>query len=248
MAGIKVSIITVCYNSQKTIKDTIESVLHQTYENIEYIIVDGKSTDDTLAIIETYLPLFNGRLTVISESDKGIYDAMNKGIAHATGELIGIINSDDFYELDAVENILKRYTGEQYTILYGMIRALENNREKSVLLYSHNFLSEKMIAHPGCFVSRSVYNEIANYNVKHFSAADYEFMIKVSQSGKVTFIPVYCIIANYRHGGISDRPEGLLDMLEVKKEYGLISRRKYIQRTSRLRWKKLVSKMCGRKV
>lgn len=229
MDEIKVSIITVCYNSQKTIRNTIESVLNQTYKNIEYIIIDGASTDNTLDIINEYLLLFGGRLTVISEPDKGIYDAMNKGIKYSTGELIGIINSDDFYEVDAVEKIVHEYKGERYIILYGMVRTIENDKEKSVLLYSHNFLFERMIGHPGCFVSKNIYHEIADYNINHFSAADYEFMIKVYKSGLVTFAPVYSIISNYREGGISTTPAGLLDALKVKREYGIVSRKAYIK-------------------
>ena len=104
-----ISIITVCFNSSKTIRQTIESVLNQTYTNIEYILVDGKSTDNTVAIIEEYAPQFTAKGIVyrwVSEPDAGIYDAMNKGIKLATGEWIGIINSDDWYELDACENML----------------------------------------------------------------------------------------------------------------------------------------------
>ena len=110
---MKVSIITACFNSEKTIKTTIESVLHQTYSNIEYIIIDGKSSDSTIEIVKEYMPLFRGRLRYISEKDNGIYDAMNKGIRLSKGDVIGIINSDDFYELDAVENIIKYMNSEK---------------------------------------------------------------------------------------------------------------------------------------
>ena len=100
---MKVSIITPCLNSEKTIRETIESVLNQTYLNIEYIIVDGGSTDNTLTIIREYIPLFRGRLHVISEKDDGIYDAMNKGIKKSHGQLIGIINSNDYYDYNIHE-------------------------------------------------------------------------------------------------------------------------------------------------
>ena len=94
---MKFSLITVAFNSSKTISDTFQSVLSQTYNNIEYIIVDGNSTDDTLEIIKAYEPKFNGRMRWISEPDKGLYDAMNKGIKMATGDVVGIINSDEEY-------------------------------------------------------------------------------------------------------------------------------------------------------
>ena len=105
---MKISIITPCLNSAKTIRQTIESVLNQTYHNIEYIIVDGASMDGTLEIIQEYEPQFQGRLHYVSEPDHGIYDAMNKGIRMSHGNVIGIINSDDYYEQDAVEKMVGR--------------------------------------------------------------------------------------------------------------------------------------------
>src|SRR5690606_35095214 len=104
-----VSIITVSYNSEQTIENTTHHILHQTYRNIEYIVVDGASKDGTMNIVQSYKPLFNEQeihYKYISEKDSGIYEAMNKGIEMCNGELIGIINSDDWYELDAVENIV----------------------------------------------------------------------------------------------------------------------------------------------
>ena len=92
-----ITIITATYNSAATVRDTFDSILSQTYSDIEYIVVDGASTDGTVDIIKSYEPRFNGRMRWINEADKGIYDAMNKGIAMATGDVIGILNSDDFY-------------------------------------------------------------------------------------------------------------------------------------------------------
>ena len=103
MCGILVSILTPCYNSAKTIEKTLECIEKQTYTNIEYIIIDGGSTDGTLEIIDRHRSRLPEKLTVISENDNGIYDAMNKGIRLAKGELIGIVNSDDWYEHDTVE-------------------------------------------------------------------------------------------------------------------------------------------------
>ena len=94
---MKISLITVTFNSSETLRDTIQSVLLQSYPNVEYIIVDGHSQDTTIEIIKKYEPLFQGRLKWISEKDSGLYDAMNKGIRMATGDIVGIINSDDFY-------------------------------------------------------------------------------------------------------------------------------------------------------
>lgn len=244
---VKVSIITVCYNSQETIRDTIESVLQQTYLNIEYIIVDGASTDHTMEIIDEYQALFHGRLHVISEPDYGIYDAMNKGIEMAKGEIIGIVNSDDYYEIDAVERMVEKYKDYdvRFAILYGMVRILQDNIEKEIVLLSHNFLHKKMIAHPGCFVTRAVYEEISKYNTEHISASDYEFMLEVADTNLVTFIPVYTIISNHRLGGISNRAQGLLDALEVKKKYHVISDFEYWKSIFFIRFEQIRERFFG---
>ena len=121
----KVSIITPCLNSEKTIEDTIKSVVNQTYKNIEYIVVDGGSRDRTMEIVKKYEPLFQGRMKYVSEPDKGIYNAMNKGIKMSTGSLIGIINSDDYYELYTIEHIVDNMTADKYQVLYGWLRVLQ---------------------------------------------------------------------------------------------------------------------------
>ena len=138
--NVKVSIITVSYNSEKTIRRTIESVLNQTYRNIEYIIIDGASSDSTVDIIKEYESKFLGRLKWISETDSGIYDAMNKGICKASGELIGIINSDDYYEKEAVEHMVNALGSEEYQVLYGMMRTLKNGEEFSIGIRTHKDL------------------------------------------------------------------------------------------------------------
>ena len=223
-----VSIITVCFNSEKTIKRTIESVCNQTYRNIESIIIDGKSTDNTLNVVKEYEEIFQERLTVISESDNGIYDAMNKGIALARGEMIGIINSDDFYELDAVEQIMQHVIEDQYQICYGEIRKLKNDIEESVMLLSHRFLEERMIGHPACFVSRAVYEKYGLYDTNYKSAADYEFMLRVFAQKEVKFIPVYSIIANFSLGGMSGTRAGYLDKIKMLRDKGKMNNIHYI--------------------
>lgn len=223
-----VSIITVCFNSEKTIRRTIESVRNQSYQNIEYIIIDGNSTDNTLSIIKEYEPVFQERLTVISEPDSGIYDAMNKGITLAEGEMIGIINSDDFYEPDAVEQIMQHAKEKKYQICYGEVRILKNNIEDSVIIYSHHFLEDRMIGHPSCFVSKAVYEKYGLYNTCYKSAADYEFMLRVSARKEVTFTPVYFIIANFCLGGISGTTAGYLDKIRMLRDKGKMSNMHYI--------------------
>ena len=223
----KVSIITVCYNSAATIRRTIESVLWQTYRNIEYIIVDGASKDGTLSIIKEYEPLFGDNLKLISEPDKGIYDAMNKGIHMADGILVGILNSDDFYETMAVEHMVNAMTDEKYQILYGFIRSLKNGVEYSVDRRSHKSLWEGMIGHPACFVTRAVYDDFGCFDLQYISVADYDFMLRMSRIEAIKFHPVDYLITNFTLGGMSASAAAWLDLLKLRRNYGMISEREY---------------------
>ena len=132
---ITVSMITAAYNSEATIRDTIEGVLHQTYPYIEYIIVDGLSTDKTVEIAESYRQAFSERgyaYRIISEKDNGIYEAMNKGIAMATGDLVGLINSDDWYEPEAAACAAKAWQKTHYDMMYADLRMYK--RDGTVLV------------------------------------------------------------------------------------------------------------------
>lgn len=223
----KVSIITVCFNSSKTIRKTFDSVLQQSYPEIEYLVVDGESTDGTVDIIKEYEPLFQGRMRWVSEEDNGIYDAMNKGIRMSSGELIGIINSDDYYETDAVEIMVNEWTGENYQILYGAVRTWKNGVEESIGILSHRFLHERMIGHPSCFVTRAVYEDFGYYDIKHTSAADYDFMLKMNENPEVHFKPVYRVIANFTTGGMCATDKAYEDLMEVRKAHGLLTNYQY---------------------
>lgn len=228
MNEIKVSIITPCFNSEATVERTIQSVLYQTYENIEYVIVDGKSTDGTMKIVERYQSLFQGRMKVISEPDHGIYDAMNKGIKNCSGDLIGIINSDDFYEKDAVETVVSAMTEEKYQILYGMMRIFHGTEEIKVTMPKHENLEEEMLAHPTCFVTREVYRELGMFDTKYRSCADHDFMLRMKETGKVSFLPVYHILASFAEGnGMSAKGSSMLEAFGMLKEHGIISEKQY---------------------
>lgn len=198
----KVSIITVCFNSAETIRDTIESVLKQTYENIEYIIVDGGSTDGTIDIIRSYLPRFSGRLFYISESDNGIYDAMNKGLRLTTGSIIGIINSDDSYEPDAVRRVVEQTDVDKCQVIYGYCRMFGGHLPDKIMINHHTGLSEAMIPHPTCFVTRKTYSRYGMFVKCLKIVADYELMLRFWKKG-VEFIQVKEVQANFRRGGIS---------------------------------------------
>lgn len=223
-----VSIVVPTYNSEKTIEATLESLKLQTYQNFEVLIIDGASKDRTLSIIENYRKDFENRLVVISEKDQGIYDAMNKGIRKASGKLIGILSSNDTFENKAIEYIVENYEqNKPDCILYGMQRFITNGIEDSVAIYSHKNIPQKMMAHPSCFVSKSVYEKYGVFDISYKSSADYEFLWRIYETKKVYFKPVYHIIANFNTGGMSGTREGYLETIRLRYLKGQISKSKY---------------------
>ena len=198
-----VTILTPCFNSAKTIEKTLECIEKQTYANMEYIIIDGGSTDDTLDIINRHRDRLPRRFLLISEKDDGIYDAMNKGIKLASGEMIGIVNSDDWYEPDTVEQVVKHYHQEKYQVIYGMQRTYMDGREKATFIYSHEFLPEQMITHPTCFVTKAAYEDFGAFDLRYRSSADLELMLRFYDTKKVIFTPVMRVLSNFQLGGMS---------------------------------------------
>lgn len=203
----KVSIITVCYNSAKTIRDTIESVINQSYPNIEYIIVDGGSTDGTIDVIKSYEQFIS---KWVSEPDSGIYDAMNKGIKWATGDLIGLVNSDDYLGPDALTVIVSAYLRDTNAdILHGNMRFVDADRsvsyiKTSVINVSKEFIYGKMpVCHPATFVNRNTYNELGLFNIEYRNAADYEFILRCIRTNK-KFVYIDNVLTNMRSGGVSN--------------------------------------------
>ena len=164
---------------------------------------------------------------MISEKDNGIYDAMNKGIRAASGDLIGIVNSDDYYEIDALENISRAYDGKKYEIVYGMLRTIKDGKEVSVYIKNHQWLEEDMITHPTCFVTKGIYDDFGVYSLKYQYSADYEFMLRVSKIPQVVFRTVYKIISNFSLDGASSSIKGYIDTLKLKYRYNLISKKRY---------------------
>ena len=181
-----ISIITVTFNSSKTLRDTIRSVLSQSFLDIEYIIVDGLSNDKTVDIIKEYEPLFQGRLKWISEKDKGLYDAMNKGIRMSTGDIVGIINSDDFYHReDIIEKVVEVFKTSTVQAVYGDVRFVRsNNLDKTVRYYSSKYFFSSLFrygfmpAHPTFFTYRHYFKEFGFYKTDYKIAADYELLIR----------------------------------------------------------------------
>lgn len=226
-----VTILTPCFNSEETIEKTLECIENQTYKNIEYIIVDGGSKDKTLDIIEKHRSKLPQKLTVISEKDRGIYDAMNKGIRMAQGKLIGIVNSDDWYENDTIENVVNAYQGQQYEVVYGMQRTFLNGKEKATFIYHHDFLSQQMITHPTCFVTKDTYKKFGVFDLQYQSAADYDFMLRLYQTKQVTFTPVMKVLSNFQLGGMSSSQVGVQENLQVRYKYGYLSKKQFLFQT-----------------
>jgi glycosyltransferase involved in cell wall biosynthesis len=231
MGHVKVSIITVCLNSKRTIKQTIESVLDQSYRNLEYLVMDGGSKDGTAEILKSYNDDFKKSgvpYRWVSEPDRGIYDAMNKGIAMATGELIGIINSDDWYERDAVENVIRSYE-EDIAVYHGFLRTIRKERERQIVFTSPDELAHGvMIEHPACFVKKSAYERIGKYSLDFKLASDLDFMIKAFKSD-LRFKKIDAVIANFRTDGRSFTGfDVVLETLKIQLQHGIISKKKYL--------------------
>ncbi len=201
-----VSIVTVSYNSEKTIRRTIESVLNQTYTNIEYRIVDGLSSDNTVAIAHEYDEAFKEKgmtYIITSEKDNGIYDAMNKGIEDATGELIGIINSDDCYKADAVETAVLYYNKTGFDYFYADINLV---KEDGTVIIKHSrkdrFPTSRHWNHPTSFVTKETYEELGTFKCEGIHD-DFEFFLRVRKAGK-KLVVVNQVLADFNTGGVSN--------------------------------------------
>jgi glycosyltransferase involved in cell wall biosynthesis len=206
---MKVSIITIAYNSAETIEDTIQSVLAQDYTDVEYIIVDGASKDNTLEIINKYKSKIT---TVVSEKDKGIYDAMNKGVQLATGDIVGILNSDDFYaDNTVISDVVKQFETTRCDGLYGDLVYVNREQTDKVIrtwnagpYIAGKFLKGWMPPHPTFFVKKSKYNELGHYNLALRSAADYELMLRFIHKHQIKLSYLPRIMTKMRSGGQSN--------------------------------------------
>lgn len=210
---MKVSIITVTYNSCKTLGDAIESVLRQTYHNIEYIIVDGASTDDTQNVIRQYEHAFEGRMKWVSEKDNGIYDAMNKGIKMATGDVVGILNSDDYFTSDdVIERMASVFDDSAIDAVYGDIHFIrDGNPEKCIRYYSSKRFRPSwlrfgfMPAHPSFYCRRGIFEKAGFYKTDYAIGSDYEMMVRLFlvHHIKAKYLPIDFV--TMRTGGASTR-------------------------------------------
>lgn len=214
---MKISVITATWNSDKTIADTIKSVMLQTYSDVEHIIKDGGSKDDTVAIIKDYervlkAPGTRHTLKWVSECDGGIYDAMNKGIAMATGDVIGILNSDDFFTSNDVLSIVASEfkANPDLEVIYGDIHFVKDqDLEKCTRYFSSKYFRPWLLrfgfmpAHPSCYVRREVYDKYGLYDLDFRTSSDFEWVVRLFAKYKVKAKYIDLDFVTMRDGGES---------------------------------------------
>ncbi len=209
---MKISIITVTYNSSKHITSAIQSVLAQSYPNIEYILIDGASTDNTMEIVDQ----FRNRIQVVSsEKDRGMYDAINKGIALATGDIVGLLHSDDMLEeKDTVANIVECFGASKADFVYGDLMYVNKRNINQVIRYwkSGSFSRKKLMLgwmppHPTVYVRRELLQNNGDYDLTFSIAADYDWMLRLlTKKIKVAYLPK--VLVRMRMGGASNKSLG----------------------------------------
>lgn len=206
---MKISIITVVYNNKKYIAGCIESVLNQTHKDIEYIVIDGGSTDGTLDIINNYKDKI---FKIVSETDNGIYDAINKGINLATGDVIGILNSDDVYASNTIiEKVNSAFEVSNAQSCYGDLVYVSTDLSKIIRYWKSGEYNKKLIMkgwmppHPTFFVKREVYDELGCFNTNLKIAADYDLILRFMARGGITTFYIPEVLVNMRIGGHSNR-------------------------------------------
>ena len=220
MNNMTISIITVCYNSSKTLSRTIESVLNQNGVHLEYLIIDGASSDNTVKIAESYKRSFSQKgisYIINSEPDKGIYDAMNKGIQLASGDVIGILNSDDYYvDAEVLSSVINCFEQNKTDSIYGNLLYVKNGKPYRYWKSGKqkSFLSGWMPPHPSFFVKKSIYEKYGVFRLDCGINADYEIMLRFLEVNKIsTFwlnkICTYMEAGGTSNNGLTSRIEGM---------------------------------------
>ena len=234
-----ISIVTVCFNSERHLAQAMESVARQTYDDIEYIVVDGNSSDGTLDIIRSFEGRFGDRLRWISEPDDGIYDAMNKGIGVARGELVGLLNSDDAYAPDAVERIVSGWLrAGRPSAIYGDVEVMDEagvtvRLERASHVGPGDFPREMPMCHQSLFVTADTYARLGGFDTRYRILGDYEFLLRMVRA-KERFARIDGPVARFRLGGACN--SNTLDMNrereDIRVSYGAS---KIVERLIRLK-------------
>lgn len=207
---IKISVVTVVFNSKPTIAQAIESVLSQSYSAVESIVIDGASTDGTLAVLETYRPRLS---LIVSERDEGIYDALNKGLKHATGDVVGFLHADDVFESSEVlAKVAAVFLDPTIDAVYGDLVYVRHSDIGQVIRYwqagqyDTALLSRGwMPPHPTFYVRRSVYERLGGFDKRYRIAADYDTILRFLAVGKIRAVYIPEVLVRMRAGGISNR-------------------------------------------
>ncbi|MGK0256455.1 MAG: glycosyltransferase involved in cell wall biosynthesis [Arcobacteraceae bacterium] len=225
-----ITVVTVCLNSEKTIRRTIESLVKQTNDDFQYVVIDGGSKDSTLQIVNEYSSQFRHPVKVISESDRGLYDAMNKGIRNSDGKYIALLNSDDWYELNAIDEVSKKITknsveSKASDIYYGYIRIMKNDVEYMIRRNNFDFINDGhgLIQHPTLFISKDCYERFSYYDINYKVCADHDFLLKAINGGS-TYKAIDSVITNFSTGGISDQIDAFQERMKVLTKHKIISK------------------------
>ncbi len=217
---MKISIITITYNSGKTVEDTLKSVAAQSYQNIEHLVIDGASTDNTLDIVRSF-----PNVKVISEPDKGIYDAMNKGVKAASGDIIGILNSDDYYtDTEVISKVITAFNDTHSQSVYGDLQYVDKENTDVVVrnwvsgdFNRKNLTMGWMPPHPTFFLKREVYENSGIFNLDFKIGADVEFILRTLGKDQITTHYIPEVLVKMRTGGESNR--SLKNRFQLLKEY-----------------------------
>jgi glycosyltransferase involved in cell wall biosynthesis len=210
---MKVSVITACNNSVRFICCAMESVLHQTHPEVEYLVVDGGSTDGTVDIIKSFEPAFKGRLRWISEPDQGLYDALNKGLRMSSGEIVGLLNADDFFAApDILARVADAFLGDTVDGVFGDVRFVRDpDLSRTIRYYSSRRFAPWMLrfgfmpAHPTFYARRGVFERIGHYRTDYRISADYELLIRFFWVHRLRYRYLGFVTTKMRMGGLSTR-------------------------------------------
>lgn len=228
---MKISVITVVYNGAETIEETIQSVLSQSYGDIQYIVIDGASTDGTIDIIKKY----QGKIDqVVSEPDEGIYDAMNKGIALASGDVVGFLNADDTYQNELIlQKIANCFNEMQIDACYADLVYVSPTNTNRILRYWRScdyklglFLSGWMPAHPTFYVKKSIYNRFGVFDISYKLQSDFELTMRFMHVHKISTIYIPEVFVRMRYGGASNQSlrniiRGNIEAYQATKKHNL---------------------------
>jgi len=258
------TVVTVCRNAESTLARAAQSLVDQTCRDFEWVVVDGLSTDGTLAVAEDFAARLRSSgvpAECRSEADGGIYDAMNKGIARARGKIVGILNADDWYEPDTLARVLAAHdTNPEAGIIHGYVRLLMDGTEFCVLRHNYDYTlthvghgAESGAQHPTCFVLKTVYDRVAGYDVSYPTAADYDFLLRAKRQG-VRFLALDHVLTNFTLGGASawrsdadgfgqrwraQHANGLLTEAEYRAKCRLLARYRWAE------WRKAIVRRVG---